>query len=202
MIKKLVLFTIVFILFPNILNAQLVIKNIDEEGCPPYDSDCYLKDINNILDKYVGIWKFTNSGNEIVIQLKKEVKYRIAENSSYEDLLVGEYKYILNGVEKINTLSFFNDNAISGDKHNISGNVFVFRNSEYCNFSGNVGDEKIELIIGEKEDEFIEGRLLLRKFIENGIHKLEICIYDYTTLSPDEDSKLTIPDGFYIFTKQ
>jgi len=37
---------------------------------------------------------------------------------------------------------------------------------------------------------------------ENGIEKLQTCIYDYTTLSDDVNDRIIIPDGYYVFEKQ
>jgi hypothetical protein len=118
------------------------------------------------------------------------------------DLLVGEYQYIESGIEKINTLSEFNNSSISGYQHKISGRVFVHQLPQNCIDNSNIQEIKIELSIRNPTNRFIEGRIILRYINDNGIEKLEACIYDYTTLSDNADDKFDIPDGYYMFVKQ
>ena len=113
--------------------AQSIIKPIYlGGGCPPYDIDCYEKDLNNDYDKFAGEWIYKNGTTELVFKLKKELKYRISENHSYVDLLVGEYKYLENGFEKVNTLNDFNNTSITGYNHKISGGILIHDLPKYC----------------------------------------------------------------------
>lgn len=68
----------------------------DFEKTPNY----YLKDVNNEFGKFAGTWKYQNGNTQIIFKLKKEEHYQAASNYNYVDLLVGEYQYIQNGVEK------------------------------------------------------------------------------------------------------
>ena len=43
----------------------------------------------------------------------------------YEDMIIGEYQYIENGVEKINTLNGLSVNHSNGGKYSISGNIII-----------------------------------------------------------------------------
>ncbi|BAO75848.1 hypothetical protein WPG_1618 [Winogradskyella sp. PG-2] len=164
--------------------------------------DCYEKDVNNEFDKFVGEWKYLSGNTEINFKLKKEEHYRISNETNYEDLLVGEYQYIKNGIEKINTLSDFDNSAISGYEHNISGGVFVYRTITECIDNSSSQEIKIELMISNPIDNLIEGRIILRYVNEDNIEKLQVCIYDYTTLADDANARIDIPDGYYEFLKQ
>jgi hypothetical protein len=85
----------------------------------------YYKDFNNQLDTFVGTWKYTNGSTSVTITLIKKVMQPLMDESIsyYEDIIVGEYKYIENGVEKINTLPQL---LVSKDpyEYNIVGNIF------------------------------------------------------------------------------
>jgi len=182
--------------------AQNIIVPIVSGDDYELNSNYYLKDVNNEFDKFVGEWKYENGLNTFVIKLKKEEHYQISDNSDYEDLLVGEYKYVENGVVKANTLSDFDNPIMAGYDHKISGGVFVHFLPSNCLDYSESQEIKVELFIEDPRDENIEGRLILRYVVENGIEKLQTCIYDYTTLSDDVNDRIIIPDGYYVFEKQ
>ena len=85
--------------------------------------NAYYKDINNLLNPFEGTFVYTNGNSQLTIQLVKKVQQY--NGSYYEDLLIGEYRYIKNGLEIINTLSEINQNYINQSKHEISGNIIV-----------------------------------------------------------------------------
>lgn len=182
--------------------AQSIIVPIGSGQHFEKTSNYYKKDVNNEFEKFTGEWTYQNSTTEITFKLKKEEHYQTSSDSNYMDLLVGEYQYIESGIEKINTLSEFNNSSISGYQHKISGRVFVHQLPQNCIDNSNIQEIKIELSIRNPTNRFIEGRIILRYINDNGIEKLEACIYDYTTLSDNADDKFDIPDGYYVFTKQ
>ncbi len=87
-------------------------------------SGAYYKDADFILDPYVGTWIYSNGADTLKIKLRKVIM-ALSANNSYEDLIVGEYLYIKNGVEKINTLNSFNFDYSAQRKHNITGNSIL-----------------------------------------------------------------------------
>ena len=197
--------TVILILIFSFISckAQSVVKSLDgDTSCPPYDNNCYEKDVNDEFEKFVGEWIYESGNTSLVLRLKKELYYQISQNSNYEDLLVGEYKYVENGVVKANTLSDFDNPSVAGYDHKISGGVFVHFLPSNCIDSSESQEIKVELFIEDPRDENIEGRLILRYVVENGIEKLQTCIYDYTTLSDDVNDRIIIPDGYYVFEKQ
>jgi len=66
----------------------------------------YYTDTNNEMDFFVGTWTYAEGSTTLKIKFKKEL--RVDWNGHFTDLLVGEYQYIDNGVEKINTLNLIN----------------------------------------------------------------------------------------------
>lgn len=77
----------------------------------------YYKDTNNVYNQFEGewLWQSGNNSLRIILQKKEQVSQQIFGVSYYEDMLVGEYQYIKNGIEKINTLANINSqyNSIS-----------------------------------------------------------------------------------------
>ncbi|NIK93548.1 hypothetical protein GZ212_15415 [Mangrovimonas sp. CR14] len=195
----------VLLLFLGILiclscKAQTIIVPIGSGADFEDNQDYYIKDVNNEFEKFVGTWQYQNGNSYITSKLKENEHYQISNNKKYVDLLVGEYQYVENGVEKVNTLLDFDDPAIMGYKHSINGRVIVHQLPNYCLDNSDPSEVKIELIIHHPTDEYAQGRLILRYLNDNGVEKLEACIYDYSILG-DGSVSLDIPDGNYVFIK-
>lgn len=94
--------------------------------------DVYYKDLENELDDFVGTWLYIsdntplNSNVSLKIILKKEEMYY--NGNYYRDLIVGEYQYIEDGVEKVNTLN--NINLVENINHAVWGSII----RKDCNF--------------------------------------------------------------------
>ncbi len=84
-------------------------------------TNAYYKDLNNELNAFEGTWLYTNGNTSLKIVLVKKTMY--FNGNYYEDLIVGEYQYIEDGVEKINTLASLNLNL--GFSHKISGSSIL-----------------------------------------------------------------------------
>jgi len=83
----------------------------------------YYKDIDNDFNKFAGTWLYTNGTTSFKITLQKVNQvYRSSPFNYYEDLLIGEYRYIENGVEKVNTLPQLTS-GLGAFTHNIVGNI-------------------------------------------------------------------------------
>ncbi len=171
--------------------AQSVIVPIGSGEDFQKNPNYYVKDVNNEFGKFEGIWKYQNGNTSIIFKLKKEEHYQVSETSNYLDLLVGEYQYIENGVEKVNTLADFDNPSISGYDHRISGGVFVHFLPKSCIDNSHSSEIKIELTIESPGNHQIEGRVILRYVNENGTEKLEVCIYDYSILQTMKMIELT-----------
>ena len=183
--------------------AQSLIKPLDGGGsCPMYDTNCYEKDTTNEINKYSGTWKYQSGNTEIIFKLKKEEHYQLSSNTNFSDLLVGEYQYIENGLEIANTLAQFDNPFVSGYSHKIRGGIFMHRlPSYYCEDNSEPAEIKVKVNIGHPTDTDVDGQLILRYVNDSGIEKLEVCVYDQTTLG-DGDVRTLIPDGQYVFVKQ
>ena len=77
---------------------------------------------DNIINNYVGTWKWTSGTDEFTITLVKKKK----NNDEFSvDILSGGYRYVKNGLEVVNTLSDVNIdvNAINGPLASLSSYV-------------------------------------------------------------------------------
>lgn len=64
----------------------------------------YLKDVENKFAPFVGTWKWEIGTSSLELQISKlEMVY---SGGFYQDLLIGKYRYVKDGVEKFNSLSF------------------------------------------------------------------------------------------------
>ncbi len=213
--KAIVLLILIFTSF--CCKAQTDIRSLDSNtnnpSCPAKDPNCYDKDINNDMNKMEGTWMYSNGSTEIIIKLKKIEHYQLDSTSTFEDLLVGEYYYMSNGNVIANSLTDFNSTLSSGHFHKIIGNIFRHRLPSGCIDNSTLDEIKIQLSIYHPTDEFSFGYIILRHIIENGVEKLEACIYDMTSMSSNydtslgaidevDDTRIPIPDGFYVFEKQ
>ncbi|MEC3875530.1 MULTISPECIES: DUF6705 family protein [unclassified Chryseobacterium] len=80
----------------HIINSTDCDSNFDRSS-----GDYYEKDINNIMNKYTGTWKWTSGNREFILTLIKQVKHHFNQygnDNYYQDRLVGYYQYKENGI--------------------------------------------------------------------------------------------------------
>ncbi|KMQ67722.1 hypothetical protein ACM39_12850 [Chryseobacterium sp. FH2] len=105
---------ILLILFMTTISckAQIYPLNTSTLDVP---NGSYIKDINNELDQYIGLWKANWQGKTIYLDLKKvKKKYSHLDGANiYMDEIFGERKIInANGIVEIDRISNFdNENA-------------------------------------------------------------------------------------------
>jgi hypothetical protein len=105
--------------------AQSPILDISESGSE-LPNGYYLKDINNLLNQFEGTYLYIDSNTSFkIVLIKKILQYN---GKYYEDLIIGEYQYIENGIEKINTLNEINITYSDQAFHKIASNLLVNNN--------------------------------------------------------------------------
>lgn len=72
------------------------------------DAECnnsYFKDINNVLDKFIGTWKYEDvvSNTRFEITFTKLLRMENIHQNGFDDELFAKFKLIVNGVEHYNT---------------------------------------------------------------------------------------------------
>ena len=124
--KNILLIITISSLFSLFKSQSVVIDINDSQLNQPIGY--YSKDIHNVLNQFEGTYLYSNGNTSLKIVLVKKIKQY--NSSYYEDLIIGEYQYIVNGVEKINTLS--NLNVVYNNqyiKHAIAGDYTIDNNT-------------------------------------------------------------------------
>jgi len=102
------IFLIFALLSINLISCQIYPLNTSPSDIP---NDAYIKDINNELDKFVGIWKGIGNGKTIYLELRKVKTYSSIPGGThpyYKDRILGERKIInSNGVVEIDRIANF-----------------------------------------------------------------------------------------------
>ncbi|MFL9843881.1 DUF6705 family protein [Flavobacterium rhizosphaerae] len=161
----------------------------------------YYKDLDNDLDYYVGTWEYVSGTTTLTIILEKRIMKHFQDNYNdyYEDILVGEYRYVENGVEKVNTLANISTIYDNAYEHYICGNALVGQFSPRTVLTS-FGDPNID-IIG------LECHMAFKRADENGVEKLHSnFIKTHEGVGPLDGptptvSQYTVPFGKYLLTK-
>jgi len=205
--KNIYLIVAAILLFTN-CKAQTPVKSLSTDSKDIWGA--YYKDTYNDLDRYVGTWKYTNGLTSLTITLQKKTMqhYEDDYDSYYEDVLIGEYKYIENGVEKVNTLPLLVGNSTNTYKHNISGNILVGPQSQYCLGCGAM-DRKVVVGFMDPNRDIMgfEPEMIFQRADAGSVQKLKL---NFRTTSGQITiegqtpafTSYTVPFGEYLLVKQ
>jgi hypothetical protein len=109
-----ILLTSLYLTFTTtIINAQSIQKVPLENfhvGENAHLSYVYYKDVNNLLDKYLGTWEYNQNGHFFKITFFKQTNFRETpvghpKASIFTDRIYGLYQYKLNGIEIYHVIS-------------------------------------------------------------------------------------------------
>lgn len=185
----------------SIFKSQSVVIDISKSGIGQ-PNGYYRKDMNNILNQFEGTYLYGNGNTSLKIVLVKKIKQ--FNSSYYEDLIIGEYQYIVNGVEKMNTLSnldvIYNHQYI---KHAIAGNSPISNNNRAWKcLQCNPNEKRLRArIIDRSTNRYAS--IYMRKTIVNGQEVLQVKIgqvmIDFENMNPPEFS---LPKGEFTMIKQ
>lgn len=175
--------------------------SIEKLGISPKNG-AYYEDNEGLLNNFVGTWLYTNGSTSLKFVFKKIIR----NNPNYsEDLLVGEYQYIENELEKINTL-----NNINNSNNHILGNAVIYYDSKPpCN-DCSANEKRLRMIFIDPVKD-TAGDLYLRKVMIGGQQAISawfLCDGFKYTGGPDiEDVESTyvgetVPNGVYVLIKQ
>lgn len=134
----------------------------------------YYKDLNGVLDGYDGTYLYTNFNTSLKIALKKKV---LSKGYYYEDLVVGEFQFIKNGVELNNTLANINVNYTDEElNHLISGNRILTGTKLGCPDCSPT-EKRLRLSFADKKAHRIIG-IDIRKTTVNGVSAIKVSVFD------------------------
>lgn len=164
----------------------------------------YFSDIENEMNKFVGTWQYAiaNESLTIVLQKKTMVPYK----AFFEDLLVGEYEYILNGTTVVNTLHLLNNSSIPVVEHNILGRRIVPNNAQPICTDCSSSDRRFKLYFFDSEREYLRSvRITLQYMPTTNPPQMKVTIMEYDgAWLPYEGAptETRVPYGEYLMTKQ
>ena len=159
--------------------------------------NAYYKDTHNILNSFVGTWLYTNGNTSMKIVLVK--KTMLYNDEYYEDILYGEYRYVENGIEKLNSLHNLAGPFINENNYKIFGN----------HTPGSLPTPFDEYTPGETRvslgfEDNIGGTIDIRKTLVGGQEAIQIWKVgkQYGIIYPMVSSMPIFPDGVYTLIKQ
>lgn len=182
--------------------AQTPIVAIDAPRTSTSDG-AYFKDLNNELNRFEGTWLFTNGADSLTLKFqKRQMTYN---GTDYEDKLIGEYKYMGNGIEVVNTLTNIDNNNPA--KHKMSGNLFIpndlFLGCDDCS----PNERRVMLTFYDSERSYLSASIILRyihgaEFGEPA--KMKVTIIGGEGMIPNENSptETRVPYGEYLMIKE
>lgn len=195
--KKIFSLILLVIVFFN-SNAQNPIFDITDFNNTSQDIyGAYHKDINNQLNTFEGTYVFELGNTSLKVVLQKKTMSSL-NGTLYEDLIVGEYQYIVDGVQMINTLPQLSSTNPNKRNHSIDSNFIIT--------SGDIGCE--DCMLNEKAlyGSIVEnstgnsGLIIMRKVIENQIPVLKIFInweLKHKNLNAAPLLKPILPGGYF-----
>lgn len=177
--------------------------------------NAYYKDLEGFHNQYVGTWLYTNGNTslKLVFQNKPMVFINGMFSNYYTDFLVGEYRYVENGIEKINTLSNFNTNHADVGNYNLYSVSRMRPNAKPKCTECAVNEYRLNLFLNEPSIRNIDGLdndFIIRRFFENGMEKLKVWFVktDNGVYSDKNTEQLINFNGYalsfgeYVLTKQ
>ena len=163
----------------------------------------YYKDTQNLLAPFVGTYQYINGNTSLTIVLQKKTMSLI-NGRYYEDLIVGEYQYTENGVEKLNTLNNLNTVYTNGWKYNINGNFIITGQSLGCDDCG-LTENRLNISLADDTINRVAD-LDIRRITANGQPAIKINLWWTSSgISQEGDPAPTtpnIPNGEYVLLKQ
>lgn len=189
----------------NLILATLLLFSINCKAQNISDLDftrqtnAYYKDVNNLLNPFEGTYLYSNGSTIFKIELLKKSEY-------YEDLIIGEYQYILNGVQIANTISEINTTYLNQRTHKIDGNFLVDKNHRAwkCPSCGDT-----ELRLRATIQDVVSSRfatLIMRRTTEGGQEVMKIKITHISRVNlvegDPEPLEFALPRGEFTLIKQ
>ncbi len=164
----------------------------------------YYKDVNNHLNQFEGTYKYTSGGEELTLVLKKFVNN--FNSVYYQDLLAGEFKYVMNGVTIFDNLNKINQNLPNKFLHDVSGNSVINPSVRPVCEDCTTNQKRAELVFFGRNNNTRGGSIILQKIIENGQpEKLRIRIFynDFIQIEGEQERlDSVILSSEYILVKQ
>lgn len=195
--KKIVLVLSLLVTAVN-LQAQTIVSRKGFSG--EYINNTYIKDIDNDMDAFQGIYKYTNGDINFTIQLVK--KTSVAVGNHFEDLLIGEVRYKVGLQTLINTLPKINTIYSDVYDHAVVASMIVDNNDYGICIDCTPNEIRMR---GSMFDGNRGSAMWLQKEVINGQQALRVNFMIYSSgirHANDPEEEPIIPGDEYILIKQ
>ncbi len=91
-----------------------------------YPQGAYIKDTFNEMNKFEGTWQYTNGTDTLTIVLQKKI--HVYDGEYYQDFLIGEYRFVSNGIGIVNTIPNNSLEWNNTDNRNVQGGLILPNN--------------------------------------------------------------------------
>ena len=205
------IFKILSVLFLISCKAQTITPLYPVDSSPTNEIivNQYYKDVDNDYNPYVGTWKWESGNNSLTIIFNKVV-YNNNGHGDFSDLLVGEYQYIENGVELVNTFPLIEPIGIPNivnQEDPWENNIVSIRIADThkgippCPECA-PNTRFIILEISDPTKPNLMGDIVMARFVESSVEKIRARIYKTHNLS-NSNGELSIPENsIYTLIKQ
>ena len=198
-IMKKIFYMALYILTSGCIAQNPIVNITQDDGSQTPNT--YYKDVDNHLNQFEGTWLYANGADTLRIVMVKKVK--TYNGSYYEDLLIGEYQYMVNGVTIINTLSDLNTVYPNQIRHQIDGNIILINTNRPLCTDCALNEKRVMLSFSDTES---YGTMVVRRIMQGGKQAIKIKIRKVgpsarvvgTAPSPD----FKVPAGEYVLIKQ
>jgi len=186
------------------LACKAQVLNIYETLPSETPPNAYRKDIQFFQNQFEGRWVYQNGQEYLEVRfIKKEMMWRPAPTQYYEDILIGEYKYIdSNGLERVNSLDNLNINHSNFYDYNLFSVAKLVLNSYPLCPSCPIGAERLLMHFDEpaNDDMSLTAGFVIRRVIENGVEKLKVQFYHKSAKSGRKKGDISQPSTFAGFS--
>jgi len=188
------------LLLSTLSNAQSPIIDIETLDFKTSTDNAYYKDVNNFYDDFEGTWLYTNGTTSFKIVLAKEEM--LYSGKYYMDDIAGEYQYIENGTELINTLS----NTDQYQK-SIWGSRLIKKTVRPICDDCPSDERRLRIAFSDRTRNNLNARVTLKKIMVGSQQGLEAFIWGngvgaIDPNNPPAHTTMTIPYGTFVFIKQ
>jgi len=214
-IKKLNTKCIFFILtsLSFISSKSQTIFPVYEIGSADKKNNFYYKDIDEFQNQFVGTWVLNEGPTYLKITFKKKPAFLESRSdiSYYEDYLIGEYDYKINGTTVVNTLENLNINHSVIFNYNLYS-LMRYKINQYPQCDGCDRINRLVMIFQEiptRDQNWSAGAyFIIRRVLEQEVEKLKVqfIMTDSAGKIPnglgDEYQGFSLPFGNYTLIKQ
>jgi len=194
---------LILILFSNYFGlAQNPVIPIENQNWQTV-ANAYYKDTNNVFEAFEGTWLYQNGNDSITIKLIKKESMLVSNYiSCYRDFLIGEVKYVKNGIERLNTLNNLAINHVDFRKYNLYS-AGIIQNDRFPSCNTCPPDAKrVSLMVDEPtNDDFgISAIMVLEKGIQNSLEVIKMKFILKEEAKNMNKNNLDLPSVFRNFT--